>query len=266
MHADPTKGSQGIAVTHRLEWVTNKHTICGRSGRKEGRKLFKQASFWHCLPASGERLKASENKGHNEHHNPQKHTHPKLGPDRQKPWLLFGLILQLNYSPGEVFSLLSVLKNSIGCLSHAGTIATQPLALTSCGKKYKKNWTQNHTHTLTPQCVECDLGPLPTWAKSHDREIVSARKKVSKGRSNAPPKSCSVVTDSQVSCEVTRDQALNHIVYQWIAIHAGPHTWCNRINQHLWAFGVPWSPNFVLGLPPRGGFWKQSKWPWNMIH
>ena len=40
----------------------------------------------------------------------------------------------------------------------------------------------------------------------------------------------------------------------------------NRVNKHLWAFGVPWSPNFVLGLPPRGGFWTQSKWPWNMIH
>ena len=22
----------------------------------------------------------------------------------------------------------------------------------------------------------------------------------------------------------------------------------------------------MLGLPPRCGFWKQSKWPWNMIH
>ena len=30
----------------------------------------------------------------------------------------------------------------------------------------------------------------------------------------------------------------------------------NRINQELWAFGVPWSPGFVLGLPPRGDFWK----------
>ena len=37
-------------------------------------------------------------------------------------------------------------------------------------------------------------------------------------------------------------------------------------NQRLWAFGVPCSPGLVLGLPPRGGFWKQSKWPWNMIH
>ena len=23
-----------------------------------------------------------------------------------------------------------------------------------------------------------------------------------------------------------------------------------------WTFGVSWSPSFVLGLPPRGGFWK----------
>ena len=29
---------------------------------------------------------------------------------------------------------------------------------------------------------------------------------------------------------------------------------------------MPWSCGFVLGLPPRGGFWKQSKWPWNMVH
>jgi hypothetical protein len=35
---------------------------------------------------------------------------------------------------------------------------------------------------------------------------------------------------------------------------------------HLWMFGVPKSPGFVISLPPRGGFWKQSKWPWNMIH
>ena len=24
----------------------------------------------------------------------------------------------------------------------------------------------------------------------------------------------------------------------------------------MWAFGVPWSPGFVLSLPPRGGFKK----------
>jgi hypothetical protein len=37
-------------------------------------------------------------------------------------------------------------------------------------------------------------------------------------------------------------------------------------NKWLWAFGVPWSPRFVVGLPPRRGFWKQSEWPPNKIH
>ena len=41
-------------------------------------------------------------------------------------------------------------------------------------------------------------GPLHTRAKSHDHEIVRAQKKVSKGRPNTPPKSCSVVMDPQV--------------------------------------------------------------------
>ena len=43
-----------------------------------------------------------------------------------------------------------------------------------------------------------DLGPLHIWAKSRDHEIVRAQKKVSKGRPNTPPKSCSVVMDSQM--------------------------------------------------------------------
>ena len=42
------------------------------------------------------------------------------------------------------------------------------------------------------------LGPLHTRAKSRDHEIVRAQKKVSKGRPNTPPKSCSVVTDPPV--------------------------------------------------------------------
>ena len=30
---------------------------------------------------------------------------------------------------------------------------------------------------------------------------------------------------------------------------------------------MPWSPSFVLGLPPRVGFWKKSTWPCqNIIH
>ena len=42
------------------------------------------------------------------------------------------------------------------------------------------------------------LRPLHTHTKSRDHEIVRAHKKVSKGRRNTPPKSCSVVTDTQV--------------------------------------------------------------------
>jgi hypothetical protein len=45
---------------------------------------------------------------------------------------------------------------------------------------------------------EPSLGPLHTQAKSRDHEIVRAQKKVSKGRPNTPPTSCSVVTDPQV--------------------------------------------------------------------
>ena len=43
--------------------------------------------------------------------------------------------------------------------------------------------------------MQSELGQLHTRAKSQDHEIVRAPKKVSKGRPNTPPKSCSVVTD-----------------------------------------------------------------------
>ena len=80
------------------------------------------------------------------------------------------------------------------------------------------------------------------------------------------PKSCRVVMVPQVQCEVICDRALNQMLFQWIYNHAGPHIWQNIVNQQLWAFGVPWSPGFVLDLPPRDGFWIQSKSPWNFIH
>jgi hypothetical protein len=111
-----------------------------------------------------------------------------------------------------------------------------------------------------------NLGSLRTRAKSHDHEIVRAQKKLSKGRPNTPPKSCSVVTHPQVQCEVICDRALNQMPFQWIPIHTCPHTYKAWINQWLRALGMPWSPGFVLGLPPRSDFWKQSKWPWTMIH
>jgi hypothetical protein len=51
------------------------------------------------------------------------------------------------------------------------------------------------TMTSNYKC-KVELGPLHTRAKSCDHEIVRAPKKVSKGRPNTPPKSCSVVTDT----------------------------------------------------------------------
>ena len=56
------------------------------------------------------------------------------------------------------------------------------------------------------------LGPLHTWANSRDHEIVRAQKKVSKRRPKTSPKSCSVVTDPQVSCEAVCDRDLNQML------------------------------------------------------
>ena len=58
------------------------------------------------------------------------------------------------------------------------------------------------------------LGPLHTCAKSRDHDIVRAQKKVPKGRPKTPPKSCSVVIDPQVECEVICKRTLNQMLYQ----------------------------------------------------
>ena len=110
------------------------------------------------------------------------------------------------------------------------------------------------------------LGPLHTRAKSHDHEIVRAQKGVSKGRPKTPPNY--VVWSWTLKCSVKSYMTgpSTKRDFNEISIHPGPHTWQNRTNQRLWAFGVPWSPDVVSGLPPRGGFQKQSKWPWNLFH
>ena len=77
----------------------------------------------------------------------------------------------------------------------------------------------------------------------------------------------------------------NHVVWSWILV-VWSHMWptlnqmlfhwtiysCGsscKIKQNkstvvsIWSAMVSW---FVLGLPPRGGFWNYSKWSWNMIH
>jgi hypothetical protein len=56
--------------------------------------------------------------------------------------------------------------------------------------------------------------PLHTQAKSCDYEIVRGQKKVSQGRPNTPPQSCSVVTYPQVECEGICNWALNQMLFQ----------------------------------------------------
>ena len=73
--------------------------------------------------------------------------------------------------------------------------------------------------------AESIWGSLHTRAKSHDGDIVRAQKKVSIGRPKTPPNACSVVMDSQVSCEAICDQALNQMPVQCFSIYAGSHTW-----------------------------------------
>ena len=109
------------------------------------------------------------------------------------------------------------------------------------------------------------LGSLHIRVKIRDHEMVRAQRKVSKGRPYTPPKSCSVVMDPRVSCEVICDRALDQMLFQWFFYSCGSSHMINIINQQLQAFEVRWYYGFVLGLPPRGGFWKQSKWPWNTI-
>ena len=75
--------------------------------------------------------------------------------------------------------------------------------------------------------VRMSWGPLHTWAKSRDHEIVRAQKKVSKGRPKTRLKSCS---------EITGPQPLSINFYPC----KGPHIWYHRINQRLWDSRVPW--------------------------
>jgi hypothetical protein len=62
--------------------------------------------------------------------------------------------------------------------------------------------------------------------------------KLSKGRPNTPPTSCSVVTDPQLLCEVICDRTLNQMLLQRISNHTGLHACYNKLNQRLWSFGV----------------------------
>ena len=110
------------------------------------------------------------------------------------------------------------------------------------------------------------LGPLHTRAKSHDPEIVKAQKKMSKGHPNTHSKImlCGQGCPSVVWSHMSLGPQPNVFSMNLLFMRAWQKQ--NRINHQLWAFEVPWSLDFVVGLHPRDGFWKESKWPWNMIH
>ena len=62
-----------------------------------------------------------------------------------------------------------------------------------------RQWHLNETCMTVIFLLHLDVwrqnqGPLHTWTKSRDHEIVRAQKKVFKGRPNIPPELCSVVT------------------------------------------------------------------------
>ena len=83
------------------------------------------------------------------------------------------------------------------------------------------------------------LRPLHIWAKSCDREIVKAQKKVFKGRPKTPSNSCSVVTDPRVQCEVICDRVLNQMLFRCKymslrCVHFDPRRTIFHLNILVW--------------------------------
>ena len=69
-------------------------------------------------------------------------------------------------------------------------------------------------------------GPLQTQAKSRDHEIVGAQEKVSKGRPNTPPKSCSVRGHKTLKCSVksyvtgpSTKCYFKEFIFMWVLTH-----------------------------------------------
>ena len=110
---------------------------------------------------------------------------------------------------------------------------------------------------FSPEVDMLSRQPLHTWAKSRDRgNCESPKERVSKGR----PKTL-VVGSSTLKCSVKPYVAglstkccFNEFCFMQVLTHDKKE----RIKVRLWAFGVPWSPGFALGLPPRGGFESSS--------
>ena len=122
-------------------------------------------------------------------------------------------------------------------------------------------------HSVHQNCEQylnpCGLNPnnevywelLCTRAKSRDHKRVGTQKKVFKGRPETPPKSCIMVMDLKsivTPCVTSPHPSANSMNFY----SCGSSHMINKTNQQLWAFGMKWSPSFVIYLPPRGGFCK----------
>ena len=102
------------------------------------------------------------------------------------------------------------------------------------------------------------LGPLHTRAESRDHEIVRTQKKVFKARPKTPPTSCSVksyMIGPSTKCYFDGILFMRVLTHDKLENING----CKRLDCHS-------LPGFLLGLLPRGGFWKQSKRWCSMIH
>ena len=84
-----------------------------------------------------------------------------------------------------------------------------------------------HYVSLAGLAGNSSLGPHHhTWGKSHDHEIVRAQKNVPKGHLMTPPKSCSVVANSQVQCEAPYVTGPSTQCYfnEFLFMRVGSHT------------------------------------------
>ena len=114
-------------------------------------------------------------------------------------------------------------------------------------------------------CNRLDLETLGSWlrATSHMSQESWPRNCKSPGKGK-----CAKVVPRHLQNHVVWSRILKCSVKPWYVTRASTKCYFNEVEQikRLCTFGMSRSPGFVLGPPPRGGFWKQSKWPWNMIH
>jgi hypothetical protein len=110
--------------------------------------------------------------------------------------------------------------------------------------------------------IPINLGPLHVRAKSHDHDIVRAQKK--RCPKVVPRHLQNHVAWSRIlKCSVKsmwpgpQPIAISMNFYSCGFSHMIKYNW---INQRLWTFKVPWSPGFVLNLPP----WSHDHETWSI--